>query len=71
MGTDTKKKPSRRGSADKLGQQIEHEVEQLISYLNDEVVPAVRQHSSRALKIAAERLAKLADYMDDKQKRGS
>jgi hypothetical protein len=32
--------------------------------LNDEVVPAVRQHSTKALRIAAEKLASLADYIE-------
>jgi hypothetical protein len=32
--------------------------------LNDEVVPAVRQHSTKALRIAAEKLANLADYIE-------
>jgi hypothetical protein len=36
----------------------------LITYLNEEVVPAVRQHSTKALRIAAEKLTHLADYME-------
>jgi len=32
--------------------------------LNDEVVPAVRQHSTKALRVAAEKLTGLADYME-------
>jgi hypothetical protein len=32
--------------------------------LNDEVVPAVRQHSTKALRVASEKLAQFADYMD-------
>jgi hypothetical protein len=43
---------------------LEEESAEFIKYLNDEVVPAVRQHSTRALRIAAEKLARLADYMD-------
>lgn len=44
---------------------VEREVKQVITYLNDEVVPTVRQESSRALRTASEQLAKLADYMDE------
>jgi hypothetical protein len=43
---------------------LDRESEKLIAYINDEVVPAVRDHSSRGLRIAAEKLAKFADYMD-------
>jgi hypothetical protein len=43
---------------------LEEETAELIDYLNHEVVPAVRQHSTKALRIAAEKLARLADYME-------
>ena len=43
---------------------LEKEAAELIAYLNNEVVPAVRQHSTKALRIASEKLAHLADYMD-------
>ena len=33
----------------------------------DEVVPAVRQHSTKALRIASEKLTHLADYMEKHQ----
>ena len=45
---------------------VEEEVKKIIAYLNDEVVPEVRQNSSKALKIAAEHLAKLAERLDGK-----
>ena len=45
---------------------VEEEVRKVIDYLNDEVVPKVRQNSSEALRIAAEQLRKLADYMEKK-----
>ena len=47
---------------------LDRESEKLITYINDEVVPAVRDHSSRGLRIAAEKLAKFADYMDQESK---
>jgi hypothetical protein len=43
---------------------VEKEAAELIAYLNNEVVPAVRQHSTKALRIASEKLAHLADYME-------
>jgi division protein CdvB (Snf7/Vps24/ESCRT-III family) len=45
---------------------VEEEVRKVISYLNDEVVPKVRQNSSEALRIAAEQLGKLAEDMERK-----
>ena len=44
---------------------MEKETAEFITYLNDEVVPAVRQHSTKALRIAAEKMSKLADYLDE------
>jgi hypothetical protein len=51
------------GAAEKL----DRESEKLIAYINDEVVPAVREHSSRGLRVAAEKLAKFADFMDQQK----
>jgi hypothetical protein len=45
-------------------ERIEQEAAQFIKYLNDEVVPAVRQHSTKALRIAAQKMQELANYMD-------
>jgi hypothetical protein len=45
-------------------QKLEREKERVITYLNNEVVPAIRNHSSKALRIASEQLSKLAEYMD-------
>ena len=43
----------------------------LIKYINDELVPAIREHSSNALRIASEKLTQAADVMDShKQKKG-
>lgn len=46
-------------------ERLEKETAELISYLNNEVAPAVRQHSTKALRVAAEKLARLADYLDE------
>lgn len=50
---------------------VEEEVKKVIGYLNDEVVPDVRKNSSRALRAAAEQLAKLADRLDSAADRGT
>ena len=40
------------------------ELKKVITYLNDEVVPTVRQNSSKGLRIAAEQLIRLAEHID-------
>lgn len=65
----------RKASLEELGRKIgknlgkakrglEEESDKLIAYLNDEVVPAVRQGSTRTLRTAAEKLTQLAEYME-------
>ena len=49
-------------------EQLEQESAEFIKYLNDEVVPAVRQHSTKALRVASEKLTQLADYMEQQQR---
>ncbi len=48
-------------------ERLEREMAELIKYLNNEVVPAVRQHSTKALRIASQKLTWLADYMEQHQ----
>src|SRR5271166_5855703 len=43
---------------------IEEETKQLLAYINDEVVPMVRQNSTKGLRIASDKLKELADYME-------
>jgi hypothetical protein len=43
---------------------IEEETQALIEYINDELVPAIRQHSSQALRMASEKLSQAAEHMD-------
>lgn len=43
---------------------LDAESDRMITYLNDEVVPAIRQGSSRALRTAAEQLTRLAEFME-------
>jgi len=45
-------------------ERLEKEIPEFIKYLNDEVVPAVRQHSTKALRVASVKLTELADYME-------
>ena len=47
---------------------LEKEIPEIIKYLNDEVVPAVRTHSTKALRVASSKLNELADYMDQHRK---
>ena len=50
----------------KVGPRIEDEVKRVIAYLNDQVVPQVRQNSSSALRCAAEQLERLAEHLDQR-----
>ena len=43
---------------------IEEETQLLIKYINDELVPAIREGSTRALRTASEKLKQAADHMD-------
>ena len=45
-------------------ERMEQEAAEFIKYFNDEVVPAVRQGSTKALRIASDKMRELADYME-------
>ena len=63
----TKQKKSSRKQRDtfqNMGRTLDREAERLITYLNDEVVPAVRERSSRGMRVASQKLAEFADYLD-------
>ncbi len=45
---------------------VEDELRRVVTYINDEVVPEVRQNSSSALRAAAAELERLAKRMDDR-----
>ncbi|MGA7080301.1 MAG: hypothetical protein WBQ43_03940 [Terriglobales bacterium] len=51
-----------------ISQTLEKETSELVTYLNDEVVPAVRTNSSKALRTAAEKLSKFADFLETQRK---
>ena len=48
-----------------FAERLEKETAELIQYLNDEVVPATRVHSSQALRAASRKLAEFANYLDE------
>lgn len=48
---------------------VEQESDRLISYVNDQLVPAIRGESTSALRTAAEKLQKFADYIDDQKRK--
>lgn len=50
-----------------VAETLEKETANLVLYLNDEVVPAVRDHSSKALRTAAAKLAEFADYIESQR----
>jgi hypothetical protein len=51
-----------------IAETLEKETAELVTYLNDEVVPAVRTHSSKALRVAAMKLSKFADFLEAERK---
>jgi hypothetical protein len=48
-------------------ERLEKEIPEFIKYLNDEVVPAVRTHSTKALRVASKKLTEFADYMEQQR----
>lgn len=46
---------------------MEDEVRKVICYLNDRVVPEVRENSGKALRVAAEQLSRLADQLESRR----
>ena len=48
---------------------IEDETKQMIDYINDEVVPLIREHSSKGLRVASQKLGELAEYMETKKQK--
>ena len=52
-----------------IAKTLEKETAELVTYLNDEVVPAVRTHSSKALRVAAGKLSEFAEFLEKQQKR--
>ncbi len=61
-----KKKPR---NFEHAGRRVDEEIEEFLRWFNDEAVPSMRRHSSRALRQAAGKLTEFADYMDDLKNR--
>jgi hypothetical protein len=51
-----------------IAEQLEKDSAELITYLNEEVVPAIRTHSTKALRTASEKLSEFADYLDQQKR---
>jgi len=51
-----------------IAETLEKETAELVTYLNDEVVPAVRTHSSKALRAAAGKLSEFAEFLEKQRK---
>ena len=51
-----------------IAETVEKETAELVTYLNDEVVPAVRTESSKALRTAAGKLAEFADFLETQRR---
>lgn len=74
--TEPKTKESWDNFTERMGREIgkaageaEKEAERIIDYINSDVVPAVREHSTRALRVAAQKLGEFAEYLDDQKKK--
>ena len=54
-------------SVSEAAEYLEKETAELIKYLDAEVVPAIREHSTKALRVAADKLTDFADFMERTQ----
>ena len=61
---ESSRKTRRSPSAKQIARNLQRDFEQLIRYLNDEVVPEVRSQSTVALRQAAREIGKLAEYLE-------
>jgi hypothetical protein len=50
-----------------FGERFEQEVRRVITYLNNQVVPEVRENGSKALRVAAVQLTRLADHLESRR----
>ena len=64
---NTTGRPGFTGEVRSAAARAEDELNRLIRYLNDEVVPDVRRHGSTALRTAADGLRELAEKMDNRR----
>ena len=69
---DRSSRPSFQDAGRKLeeaARRLEQETEKFLQYINNEVVPEVREHSSRGLRKASKELSKFADYLEETRKK--
>jgi len=76
MKRDSSRASNLEETGRKIGRQLgeaqrtfQQQLQQVIDYLDKEVVPTVRNESSRGLRIAADKLSKLADLMDEQRRK--
>lgn len=56
--------PSSSSSFEEAARRVEAEVKRWIQTMNDQVVPSIRKDGGKALRAAAEKLAKLAESLE-------
>ena len=61
---ETQKPNPASSDLEEMGRKVGRELGEIVAYLNNEVVPKVRDQSSQGLRIAAQKLTKLAEYME-------
>lgn len=49
---------------EEFGRKVGKELGEIVNYLNNDVVPKAREHSTQGLRIAAQKLNQLAEYME-------
>lgn len=54
-------------SFEDAARRVETEVKRWIQVMNDQIVPSLRQDGGKALRVAAEKLAKLADSLEQER----
>lgn len=67
--TDESPKQSWDKRIREAAEHVEDDVRRLVTYLNDEVVPDVRRNGSEALRAAATELQRLAQRMEDSNRK--
>lgn len=60
--------PASSFSFEETARRVEADLQRWIASFNDEVVPALRRDGGKALRLASEKLSRLADTLDRAQK---
>lgn len=61
---ETQKPKPAPSDLEEVGRKVGRELGEIVAYLNSEVVPKVRDQSSQGLRVAAQKLTQLAEYME-------